>query len=59
MMESKFYKYGEIVPFNEDKKREFKAHKNICVEDLPHWAFVKGTMRRTRKAVSRYVAIAS
>lgn len=54
-MESRFYTLGQVLPFCEDKTHEFKAHKNICVEDLPHWGFIKGTMRRTRRAVSRSV----
>ena len=50
---SRFYKFGEILPFTEDVTHEFKAHRNVCVEDLPHWCFTKGTMRRTRRAISR------
>ena len=46
---------GSVLPFEEDKRHEFKAHRNICVEELPHWAFVKGTLRRSRRAVSRSV----
>ena len=53
-MNKGFYKLGEVLPFSEDKTHEFKAHKNVCVEDLPKWAFVKGTTRRTRKAISRF-----
>ena len=53
-MNKGFYKLGEVLPFSEDKTHEFKAHKNVCVEDLPKWAFVKGTTRRTRKAILRF-----
>lgn len=52
-MEKKYYVMGEVLPFEEDSTHEFKGHCNICVEDLPPWAFIKGTMRRSRRAVSR------
>lgn len=49
----KEYRIGAQLSICEDKQNEFKGHKNFCVEDLPKWAFVKGTLRRSRKAISR------
>ena len=50
---AKFYRLGEVLPFTEDRTHEFKAHTNLCVEDLPKWCFIPGTLHRTRRAVSR------
>ena len=47
------YRIGSQLPFIEDKHHEFKGHTNLCVEDLPKWAYIKGTMRRSRRAISR------
>ncbi len=56
-MNHRYYKYEERLPFVEDSTHEFKAHKNLCVEELPRWAFIPGTMRRSRKAASRLLHV--
>ena len=49
----RLYVRGSVMPFGEDSRREFKGHRNLCVEELPRWCFVRGTSRRSRRAVSR------
>jgi hypothetical protein len=54
---SKSYRYyvkDTIVPFEEDACHEFKGHRNISAEEIPHWCVIPGTGRQSRKAVSRY-----
>lgn len=47
------YKLGSVLPLEEDSLHEFKGHRNLAVEELPRWAFIPGTNRRSRTPVSR------
>ncbi|CAH3015992.1 unnamed protein product [Porites evermanni] len=51
----RFYVLHSVVPFEEDTTHEFKGHRNISIEEIPHWCFIPGTDRRSRKAVSRNI----
>ena len=50
------YAEGSKLSCVEDSTHEFKGHRNLAVEELPKWCFVPGSLRRSRKAVSRCVA---
>ncbi|XP_014681127.1 PREDICTED: uncharacterized protein LOC106821008 [Priapulus caudatus] len=47
----KFYVKNTKVPFEEDHFHEFKGHRNLCVEDLPHWCYTSSD-KRSRKPIS-------
>ncbi|XP_076455854.1 schlafen-like protein 2 isoform X2 [Babylonia areolata] len=49
----KYYTKGDILPFEEDNRNEFKGHLNLCKEEIPVWAKGKKTERSTRKPISR------
>ncbi|XP_064640322.1 uncharacterized protein LOC135495522 [Lineus longissimus] len=51
----RYYIKGAVVPFEEDLTHEFKGHRNMAVEELPPWAFITGSNKRSRKAVSRTI----
>eukprot|EP00117_Sycon_ciliatum_P014824 scpid61177/ scgid14925/ len=55
--ESRFYVYNERMGIEEDHCHEFKGHRNVSVEELPPWSFIKGRsgdkLHRSRRAVSR------
>lgn len=44
------YILGEKVPFEEDKHHEFKAHKNLSIEDISQIC----KDHHTRQSVSRW-----
>lgn len=49
----RYYVRDSIVPFEEDESHEFKGHRNLCVEELPHWTHDTKTRKASRRAVSR------
>ena len=51
---TRYYELGAVMPLEEDSRHEFKGHRNLSVEELPPWSFVRGTESRGRRAVSRY-----
>lgn len=53
-MPRRVYLLKSVLAFGEDCRHEFKGHRCLSVEELPKWCFIPGTLRRSRKAVSRY-----
>ena len=53
-MPRRVYLLESVLPFGEDSRHEFKGHRCLAVEELPKWCFIPSTLRRSRKAVSRY-----
>ena len=49
----KYYIKGNILPFEEDQKTEFKGHVNLCKEEIPPWAEEKKHEKASRKTISR------
>lgn len=52
----RYYVLNETVPFEEDYTHEFKGHRNLCEEEIPHWAYLsENKERRSRAPVSRAI----
>ena len=54
-MPRRVYVLESVLPFGEDSRHEFKGHRYLSVEELPKSSFIPGTLRRSKKAISRYV----
>ncbi|ELT93749.1 hypothetical protein CAPTEDRAFT_227361 [Capitella teleta] len=50
-----YYVLNSLSPFEEDVLHEFKAHTNLCEEELPSNSWITGTAKRSRKAISRNI----
>ena len=56
-MPRRVYVLESVLPFGEDSRHEFKGHRCLSVEELPKSSFIPGTLRRSKKAISRYVVV--
>ena len=56
-MPRRVYILESVLPFGEDSRHEFKGHRCLSVEELPKSSFIPGTLRRSKKAISRYVVV--
>ncbi len=54
-MPRRVYVLESILSFGEDSRHEFKGHRCLSVEELPKSSFIPGTLRRSKKAISRFV----
>ena len=54
-MPRRVYVRETVLPFGEDSRHEFKGHRCLSVEELPKSSFIPGTLRRSKKAISRFV----
>lgn len=48
-----YYRKGDLMPYEEDLKHEFKRHTSMAVEDLPPWTQEYGS--RTKRSISRSI----
>jgi hypothetical protein len=54
-MPRRVYVLESVLSFGEDSRHEFKGHRCLSVEELPKSSFIPGTLRRSKKAISRFV----